>query len=524
MPSADTIDTGSGPQDLATWASTSGGNLLVELSMVKFSDDTFWVAETINDQPQIRMISADGSTQTVLPLADKLSQVFPSLSGTGVLDLVLGTDGADIWCAFLGYDPQHFSDTACVDHPTPQDRVLGAYSLGVAVYAASAPSGSWANVGPAFYILGKDAAQTANAPVTVGSLPPVLPGGNTVISLQAGFTACASSTETGFFHAMWGELGYAGDFNPCDFADEIPSGKYNNRLSYTRWTASAIDTQVDLLSSTENYGTVQVDQGGAPLVADASAICNAVLKNDTGSAVAFICQLGSYTFLPVNTTGQLVPESIVRMWDMSSPSAGSPVEFQNSSGVAPVDLDQFLLSSTNSAFFAYLGPPDSMMLHCASAYTDPLVSQDVYLVSIGYISAAVVGQHRTFILRVPCDGSASFDFLDGSTAAGIGIGVNAGGGDFFSETRNVWWPSSAFAGTAHAKMMQYDRTCANAWLADSESPGEVGSFCPRGIDVTGDLISFVSFNNSTGMNHLTQQIILREVNDCGGGLNVWLHF
>lgn len=530
MPAADTIDIADGAQDLATWSALDGDDFTIaEMSMVKDGAGNFWVAEIVAEIPQVRKITS-GGTQTVYTVVDQLSPLFEGFA-FGVADLILATDGTNIWLAILAGYQETFTDQACVAHPTPAARILNCYELGVAIFATSAPSSSWTDEGPAFYVFGKEVAATNNnwgAPAPSAE-PPILDGADIPMSTSGAFTACASSAQEGVLHVMWAECGYAGNFNPCDFADNIPSGDYKSRLSYSKWSTSGLDTQVDLLSSTENWGTAQVSQGGAPLVADAVAFCNATLRNDTGSPVAFVNQLASYSTADVASPDDFQGEAVIRMWDLSSPVAGSPDELQNSSGTAPVDISYILISNNFATIGAdlYMGPPWRGMLHCAAPYDDPLLSSEaVYLVSFTYIST-VDTQERTCILRVPCDGSAAFDFLDGDAGAGVGINRDAGQGDFVSETRNVWWPSFSFASPAnHAKMMQYDRICAHAWLRDFESPGESASTCPRGIDLTDNLISFVSSRPTDSPQHnaLTQQVILRMVNPCGGGLHVWRRF
>lgn len=527
MAAADTIDIWDGPQDLASWSSLNGDGFgITPFSMVKTSDGTFWVGEVDQETqyPQVRKIDVHG-TVSIIPVVDQTSPVLGS--GT-IQDLILATDGTNIWCVILSGTTIQLSDTSCLAYPTPAVRTLGAFEVCIAIYATSAPSGSYPVSVEGFYLYAKDAAQSNNT-FGIGDNPPTSPPDNIYpISMTGAFTACASAAQPGICHVMWSECGYAGGFNPCDFATlgTESDARYLLRLSYLRLNPANLETQIDLLNVTERWSNASANQQGMPLLPNAVAMTNAQLRNDHGWPVAFIVRCGGYGTLGSTTsadgnspTDNLVGEAFVRMWDLRAPVENSPVELQNSAAITPPGSEWAILSTRpGSSEDLYIEQQLNAVL-----YQDPLLSdENVYLVAARYQldapTAATVGYEiMSVILRVPCDGSATFDYLDGNQAAGIGAGAHEGVLDLVSEPRNVWWPSLA----ASEPIWQYDRICAKAWIRDFMAPGETDPLPCRGLDLTGNLLSFVSFNNADSTNHLTQQVIARDYNPCNQGLHVW---
>lgn len=543
MAGADTIDSWDGVQDLATWPASEDFFVSdlnetlpfgsTPLSMVKTSDGSFWIAETFgpDNDARVRRVWPDGS-MIVYPVVDATSPFTDA--PFGYADLILATDGEFVWLAILATSQAEFPDDpgGC---PIPDLRLLPGHTLAMAIFGSTGPSSSTYGIsGDAFYIYASDPQQTVSNwrsgestdPSFQLALPPLVDSsiGDTFPPIVGvfGFSACASPAEPGVCYVTWGEAGYAGNVNPCASPGPM-GGYYKIRLSYLT-AGTNFATQTDLLSATEDWSVMQIEQGSAPLVSHAY-FSNIRLANDGGSPVAFVSMTGGYDtgggLFIVTSPENFVAKPYIEMWDLSGASINV---LQNSTGATPVDFDNILIAPGNFESTTFvMGPPfNGGLIQSGPVYDDPLLGgTPVYLVAVYYAPASDLTSFRRMILRVPVDGSTSFDFMDGNEAAATDPILLDAGFDFVSEPRNVWWPAGAVSGDAPAITLQYDRICSHSWVPDLESPGEEGILNVRGVDLDNNLLSFVSTRPAEQLHALTQQVILRNYYPCSQGMHVW---
>lgn len=263
--------------------------------------------------------------------------------------------------------------------------------------------------------------------------------------------ACASPAEPGVCHVVWTEGG----------SWDSAAAQIGQRINYSTWdfTSKLIDT--NLAYATEAAGDssfTHIIQGGSHYISDANWCWTSeyILRNDHGSPALII--------LPWDS--EAGPSS-VEYWDLSS---GVAVSVQTLStdlyvtgaeggfdGVGSLTAQNGLNTS---------GLPRTN--YASSLYTDPLLAdQDVYLLCLGFNEAGLGG--RAFaqaVYRIPCDGSETFDFMDGTRLSMYSIIPNGAfvddfRSDFVSDPGNVWVPS--LPSRTGAGVLHLPRTCTRTW-------------------------------------------------------------
>lgn len=273
---------------------------------------------------------------------------------------------------------------------------------------------------------------------------------------------CASSADPGLFHVVWSEEGYKGETLHT-------GGKWGERTNYSVWDTAGI------VSSTEIGNREWPAEDNPPPFSNPRALLMAqAVNNDTGTPVAFFTY-GVYE----DDTGS---DNIVRLVDLSTLT-----ELQQLSGIT-VQLDPLL--------------PNCWISHAISRpYADPsLGGTEVY-----YVVVLRTSDSRELVYRVPCDGSAAFDPLDGITGHSITNGFDPTITMILPDgERDIWVPNF---GTNPGRISYFDRLCGNIWR--DEEPGDDDSVVgdegvkrpfARGAYLDGDYIYWVGWVDAPGTN------------------------
>jgi hypothetical protein len=274
--------------------------------------------------------------------------------------------------------------------------------------------------------------------------------------LCSGIEAAASPAEPGVLHLLWSEGG--------QFGVQTVAPQVGQRINYSRW---------DFTSKTLDTDLLYVEEFGSGYVSDADWIWTAemVLRNDHGSPIAivwpWVTNLG-----PQNVSAE------AEFWDLSSGSINvlqiadvslAPTADEGNVGTTPQSVFGFLYNS--SLQIGSLGFDNIRRSQYASSfYVDPtLDNTNVYLLCVGYGQGDQQSGCKAF-LRIPCDGSATFDYMDGVRLSNYSIipgdsfldsfGSTDFIADFVSDTQNVWMPAKDNAGGA---VLHLTRICERTW-------------------------------------------------------------
>lgn len=275
--------------------------------------------------------------------------------------------------------------------------------------------------------------------------------------LVSGIEVAASPAEPGVCHVLWAEAG--------NFGIQTVEPQRGQRINYSQWDFSSKTLDTDLLYTSED---------GSGFISDANWVWTAemILRNDHGSPIAIVWPW-------VAAGGPLYP-GVAEFWDLSSGTANTlqtmdptVIPTLAETGLPDVATSGLLLDHTVISSF---GTARRTVL-ASSLYIDPrLTNQNVYLFCVGYYSPTLngspggLGQHDIVaFFRIPCDGSATFDYLDGTRELGYSIvsGFSEGdrslfAADFVSDPDDVWMPSVADVDGGGA-LLQLDRQCLRGW-------------------------------------------------------------
>lgn len=346
-------------------------------------------------------------------------------------------------------------------------------------------------------------------------------------SFSSGLSLAASDAQPGICHLVWSE---GGDYGPVgrgsgstpDVWDGGPSSR-GYRIGYSTWDAAGKLDETDLFDQivdrTGWYFDYDLGLGdGAEHIGYSwpdTLVATGVhaLRNEHGSPVLLLAfpqviqnppDVSSIADgggpagpdpagRPWLDNAVVYSEPTLRMYDLST---GSPVlqqqitpdqmpteaetDFLYSLGglttlppLAPDTMTAGLIGYANSDGFGLGGSAVDRGFGVSALYQDPLLDggTPVYLVILPWVRAATRTSGPYGIYRVPADGSAAFDFLDGLRQVEYSIvgwfpGPTFGGFDFVSDSRNVWCPHATYLTldnhTYHG--VQLDRICENAWL------------------------------------------------------------
>jgi hypothetical protein len=257
--------------------------------------------------------------------------------------------------------------------------------------------------------------------------------------------ACASPAEPGACHVMWSEGG-----TWDSFASQI-----GQRISYSRWDVTSKTVDTDLVFTTEDSDT-ELDHNGTRYNSDANWCWTGeyILRSDHGSPAAIM--------LPWPDING--PET-VEYWDLSGGIANVVQTLSVDLYPTPVEGG---FESPGSLSDGGLNATGLRRVHYASSlYTDPLLADtDVYLVCVGFNSAGLGGRaFAQVVYRIPCDGSATFDFIDGTRLSMFSILPNGAfvddfRSDFVSDPGNIWVPATNENG---GQVLHLPRTCTRTW-------------------------------------------------------------
>lgn len=290
--------------------------------------------------------------------------------------------------------------------------------------------------------------------------------------LISGVEACASPAEPGVCHVMWSEGGPFGN----QFIDGV---SYGQRINYSQWDAAGKILDTDLLRSEG----ARASQGSAPGPGfEWVWTGEIILRNDHGSPIAIIWPwTGSITYPAIGSEpafdGPTNPGP-AEFWDLASGSVLQTMDDALTPTIAELPalatvVEQGALLA-NIAAENWAPAADFVVprrVHYASSlYTDPTLShQDVYLICSHYYDpgdfltmpgGGIVPTPNTAFFRIPVDGSATFDYMDGTRLGGYSITQDFFGliSDFVSEPENVWVPSGQLSYLA-----QLNRQCLSGW-------------------------------------------------------------
>lgn len=432
---------------------------------------------------------------------------------------------------------------------------------------------------------------TAAASAFRGGLAQTSPQG----TFFSGVSIAASEAEPGVCHLVWSE---GGDWGTCGLGEPLdepsaagfdggpPNRDY--RVGHSTWDAAGKTSETDLFSShiDRNSFYFMYDDGDGllaygyswPEEAQLAATGFHAVRNDHGSPVLFIAWPKVVT-----NPDQLEPDADGRPWLDRALVLGRPeIEMYDIAGGAPMllqTLDGDLLPTEDETAFYYAGnpnsispfAPDSLMggiegyemdqtdtftrgqpfttldraFAVSRLYEDPLLGGDpVYLLAAPWCRTIdQAGDPRNAMrsfYRVPVDGSAPFDMLDGTrqllfTVMDDFIGVSFGGGanwtsqDFYSDPHNIWVPH---AGTSNSPFvgLQFDRICRNQWAPYSEVPAAAIQQDAQGwgsdYDTDADTISIAAFSNDLPVT-LFDYVVYKLCRECSPckctpvGLHIW---
>lgn len=258
-------------------------------------------------------------------------------------------------------------------------------------------------------------------------------------NLCSGIQCAASPAEPGVLHLVWAEAGLYGE----------KQANVGQRINYTRWSPSSKDLDVDLRSTSET-AVGFVSDGLAHWISDENWCWTGeiIVRNDHGSPCAIV-------FDWVVDGGPQYVDPGCAYWDLSGGAAD--VVQVASPDLFPTEAEGVgsPAQGAPSPFFFDRGS------HASSLYTDPRrAGTDVYLICAGFANFG-----KAF-WRIPCDGSDTFDYMDGIRKPGYSIMGDTVVGDrtgvpffydFVSDPGNVWMPAG------DGLVLHLDRQCPAFW-------------------------------------------------------------
>lgn len=265
--------------------------------------------------------------------------------------------------------------------------------------------------------------------------------------LLSGIEACASPAESGVLHLLWSEGG--------NFGAKGVDEKRGQRINYSRWDTVAKLVDTDLAyQETSGYHV----SGDTLMPADQFVwTAEMIVRNDHGSPIAIV-----WPWIENDIGVQHL--DLAEFWDLSSGTKEILQTLDPRLIPTPGEIGETPVQATGGAAGLASGFPPRRGQFASSLYTDPTLGhQDVYLVCAAY-------NHAVAFYRIPCDGSASFDYMDGLRQVGYSIVANHLGddrfgfgafiADFVSDPDNVWMPSETFGG---GSVNHLYRRCIPAW-------------------------------------------------------------
>jgi hypothetical protein len=290
--------------------------------------------------------------------------------------------------------------------------------------------------------------------------------------LCSGIECAASEAEPGVLHLLWGE---GGQF----YVDTTTHDQWiGQRTVYSRWDFTSKTLETDLLYADE-AGT---GLNGFNSDGNWAWTGEMILRNDHGAPIAILW--------PWVTNNGPVYLDNPQFIDLSGGSAnilqtGDPaltptpeetgVLLPELFGKGIIQSDGFLVSTYGT---------DATYRRCqyaSSLYVDPSLSnRSVYLICAGYDGDSVRGPDAAAavsFLRIPCDGSDTFDYMDGTRLYGYSVMQNNMFGtgdfptfqsDFVSDEFNVWMPGNFFV--TGGAIYHLPRICSRTWEVDPAFP------------------------------------------------------
>lgn len=304
----------------------------------------------------------------------------------------LASDGTHLWVAFV-------EDS---NVPDPNPAFFTFPQITVKEYAG----GAWATIGTIF-------------PKTMVTRT----GG--FVGLSGNVYICASQEEPGVMYLVWGEQGR----DPDDI-----DGTYITRLVVAKFNATAKLYETDAL-----YFESPTFSGGSPTGPLPSYVTNwfwGDIRNEDGSPVLFFSQSVD---LPDSETYQPSFSFFKPLVSMYSVDAGN--------GTLTL-----LHTLTNSD----LPPEDAAFSNCVGAsvsknkWRDPDLDKDVYMIATSWGNDPD-NSDGIFMHRMPCDGSETFSFLDGSRRSSVVAGTNSYIVGSWADDEGVWAVSRG--------ILLYERQC-----------------------------------------------------------------
>ncbi len=298
-----------------------------------------------------------------------------------------------------------------------------------------------------FTLLGGDDAQYFNNSGTTST--------GIGIGLCSGIEVAASPAEPGVCHVLWSEAGPEQQFLPS----------LGQRISYSRWSPTDFIMQSDLA----RRGPQTTPPNGFTGTGEWAWTAEMILRNDHGAPAAIVLP---WQISSEDDTGFIGSPGPPQYWDLSSGTA-----------VVVQEMDPSFFPTSDEAGMVSPPSPAGGLLtdeasdyhrrqFASSLYTDPTLGNvDVYLIRLGFFdSAGGVGGGTTdaaamAFYRIPADGSATFDFMDGTRLPMYSIlpAIPFQGemrADFVSDPGNVWMPAQA--GNT-AVVLHLPRTCTRTW-------------------------------------------------------------
>ncbi len=260
--------------------------------------------------------------------------------------------------------------------------------------------------------------------------------------LCSGIDSAASPSEPGVLHVMWAEGG----------SWDEHAAQVGQRITYSTWDFTSKLAETDLARAEQS-----MTDGGYNSADNWVWTGEMIVRNDHGSPAAIVVPLQIDSS---DASGVESHSGPPQYWDLSSGAAIVVQEMDSS--LYPTTAESGLASPVPTVGSTVGGRRDHF---ASSLYTDPtLTDTDVYLLCLGFSG----GTAKAFY-RIPCDGSAAFDYMDGTRLVMYSIipngafetdGTSFFMSDFVSDPGNVWMPSFEDDGGA---MMHLIRTCERTW-------------------------------------------------------------
>lgn len=282
---------------------------------------------------------------------------------------------------------------------------------------------------------------------------------NQTDGLCGGIECAASVAEPGVMHVIWAEAG--------DFGIQTVEPQRGQRINYSQWDANSKIVDTDLFYASEE---------GSGQISDENWVWTAeyILRNDHGSPIAFVW--------PWQTDGGPQQLGPAEFWDLSDGTAN--VLQTMDAALIPTAAETLLGDVEANGNLASTYSP--RIQYASSLYTDTrLANTDVYLICASYADDGTTGRPTESsedvseaFYRIPCDGSSTFDFMDGvreqmysiiPASSFVGhFGVSFFSSDFVSDPDDVWVPSATLAQSG--AVLQLDRQCARGWTLQPAFP------------------------------------------------------